>query len=233
MRARYRGLTSGMRDSSSDNTFSFAGHAAAPAAGTQSNSSQSIDTGGSDNSELRTQLPRRALVASRGRLPSILAIEDADSASGKRRTSDRQSSPPTTKAKPVSSPIQEATPSGIGSYQKVSNPSSGSDLFTAYQDELTEYKASLDNATEEESVLQARLHEMAAYANQQFNSLENATHQEMTSMAQQLQVLNSELIAAKQEDEGATYRIEELEEYRAMSNGPKLLSYQKKCIGRT
>ena len=37
-------------------------------------------------------------------------------------------------------------------------------------------------------------------------------------MVQQLQVLNSELTAAKQEDEGATYRIEELERYRMMSN---------------
>ena len=59
---------------------------------------------------------------------------------------------------------------------------------------------------------------MAAYANQQFNSLDNATHQETTSMAQQLQIQNSELTAAKQEDEGATYRIEELERYRTMSN---------------
>ena len=113
--------------------------------------------------------------------------------------------------------VQDATPSGIGSYQKVNVPSSGSDIFTAYQDELPEYKISQDKATEEESVLQARLHEMAAYANQQFNSLENTTHQELTSMAQQLQILNSELLAAKQEDEGATYRIEELERYRTMS----------------
>ena len=37
-------------------------------------------------------------------------------------------------------------------------------------------------------------------------------------MAQQLQILNSELLAAKREDEGATYRIEELERYRTMSN---------------
>ena len=59
---------------------------------------------------------------------------------------------------------------------------------------------------------------MAAYATQQFNSLESATQQEMTSMARQLQILNSELIAAKQEDEGATYRIEELERYRTMSH---------------
>ena len=59
---------------------------------------------------------------------------------------------------------------------------------------------------------------MATYANQQFNSLGNTTHQEMTSMAQQLQILNSELLAAQQEDEGATYRIEELERYRTMSN---------------
>ena len=215
-----------MAEDSSDNAFSFAGHAAAPAAGTQSNSSQSIDTGGSDNSELRTQVPRRALVAPRGRqLPTIPAIEDADSTPGKRRSSARQSSPPMTprtKAKPTSSnppsPIQDATPSGIGSYQKVNVPSSGSDILTAYQDELTEYKTSLDKATEEESVLQARLHEMAAYANQQFNSLENTMHQEMTSMAQQLQILNSELLAAQQEDEGATYRIEELEGYQTMPN---------------
>ena len=67
-------------------------------------------------------------------------------------------------------------------------------------------------------MLQARLHERAAYANQQFNSLENTMRQEMMSMAQQLQILNSELLAAKQEDEGATYRIEELERYRTMSN---------------
>ena len=37
-------------------------------------------------------------------------------------------------------------------------------------------------------------------------------------MAQQLQTLNSELLAAQQEDEGATCRIEELERYRTMSN---------------
>ena len=37
-------------------------------------------------------------------------------------------------------------------------------------------------------------------------------------MTQRLQILNSELQAAQQEDEGATYRIEELERYRTMSN---------------
>jgi len=95
----------------------------------------------------------------------------------------------------------------MGSYQQVNAPSSGSNIFTAYQSELAEYKTSLDRATEEESVLQARLTETAAYAYQQFNFLENTTHQEMTSMAQQLQIPNSELQAA-QEDEGATYRIE-------------------------
>ena len=213
-------------EDNSDNAFSFAGHAAAPAAGTQSNSSQSFDTGGSETSELRPSLPRRSLVAPRGRqLPTIPAIEDRDSTPGKRRSSARQLSPPMTprtKAKPTSSnpppPIQDATPSGVGSFQQVNAPSSGSDIFTAYQSELTEYKTSLDRATEEESVLQARLTEMAAYANQQFNFLENTTHQEMTSMAQQLQILNSELLAAQQEDEGATYRIEELERYRTMSN---------------
>ena len=42
------------------------------------------------------------------------------------------------------------------------------------------------------------------------------THNEMTSMAQHLQILNSELMAAKQEDEGATHRIEELERYWTM-----------------
>ena len=129
---------------------------------------------------------------------------------------------PRTKAKPTSSnppsPIQDATPSGVGSYQQVNAPSSGSDIFTAYQSELAEYKTSLEKATEEESVLQARLNETAAYAYQQFNFLESTTHQEMTSMTEQLQMLNFELQAAQQEDEGATYRIEELERYRTMSN---------------
>ena len=211
---------------SSDNAFSFSGHAAAPAAGTQSNSSQSIDTGGSETSELRPSLPRRPLVAPRGRqISTMQAIEDRDSTPGKRRSSARQSSPPMTprtKAKPTSSnpppPIQDATPSGVGSYQQVNAPSSGSDIFTVYQSELAEYKTSLDRATEEESVLQARLTETAAYAYQQFNFLESTTHQEMTSMTEQLQMLNFELQAAQQEDEGATYRIEELERYRAMSN---------------
>ena len=213
-------------EDSSDNAFSFAGHAAAPAAGTQSNSSQSFDTGGSETSELRPSTSRRPLVAPRGRLmPTMQAIEDRDNTPGKRRSSARQSSPPMTprtKAKPTSSnppsPIQDATPSGVGSFQQVNAPSSGSDVFTAYQSELSEYKVSLDRATEEESVLQARLTEMAAYADQQFRYLENTTHHEMTSMAQQLQALNSELLAAQQEDEGATYRIEELERYRTMSN---------------
>ena len=129
---------------------------------------------------------------------------------------------PRTKAKPTSSnppsPIQDATPSGVGSYQQVNAPSSGSDIFTAYQSELAEYKTSLEKATEEESVLQARLTETAAYAYQQFNFLESTTHQEMTSMTEQLQMLNFELQAAQQEDEGATYRIEELERYQTMSN---------------
>ena len=211
---------------SSDNAFSFSGHAVAPAAGTQSNSSQSIDTGGSDASELRTSLPRRPLVAPRGRqISTMQAIEDRDSTPGKRRSSARQSSPPMTprtKAKTTSSnppsPIQDATPSGTGSYQQVNAPSSGSDIFTAYQSELAEYKTSLEKATEEESVLQARLTETTAYANQQFNFLESTTHQEMMSMTEQLQMLNFELQAAQQEDEGATYRIEELERYQTMSN---------------
>ena len=211
---------------SSDNAFSFSGHAVAPAAGTQSNSSQSIDTGGSETSELRPSLPRRPLVAPRGRqISTMQAIEDRDSTPGKRRSSARQSSPPMTprtKAKPTSSnppsPIQDATPSGVGSYQQVNAPSSGSYIFTAYQSELAEYKTSLEKATEEESVLQARLNETAAYAYQQFNFLESTTHQEMTSMTEQLQMLNFELQAAQQEDEGATYRIEELERYRTMSN---------------
>ena len=211
---------------SSDNAFSFSGHAVAPAAGTQSNSSQSIDAGGSETSELRPSLPRRPLVAPRGRqISTMQAIEDRDSTPGKRRSSARQSSPPMTprtKAKPTSSnppsPIQDATPSGVGSYQQVNAPSSGSDIFTAYQSELAEYKTSLEKATEEEPVLQARLTETAAYAYQQFNFLESTTHQEMTSMTEQLQMLNFELQAAQQEDEGATYRIEELERYRTMSN---------------
>lgn len=93
-----------------------------------------------------------------------------------------------------------------------------SDLFTVYHHELTEYRSSLERATEEEAILQSSMTEMAAIANQQFSSLENATHIEMTSMAQQLQILNSGLMAARQEDEGATYRIEELERYQTMSN---------------
>ena len=87
----------------------------------------------------------------------------------------------TTSSNPPS-PIQDATPSGTGSYQQVNAPSSGSDIFTAYQSELAEYKTSLEKATEEESVLQARLSETTAYAYQQFNFLESTTHQEMMSM---------------------------------------------------
>ena len=214
-------------EDSSDNTFSFNGHAVAPAAGAQSNSSQSFDTGGSDASELRPTHSRRTLVAPRGRqlATALPALEDRDSTPGKRRSSTRQSSPPMTprvKAKPTSSnppsPILDATPSGVGSFQQVNAPSSGSDIFTAYQREISEYKSSLERATEEESVLQARLSEMAVYAEQQFNHLENTANQEMTSMVHQLTTLNSELLASQQEDEGATYRIEELERYMTMPN---------------
>ena len=49
-------------------------------------------------------------------------------------------------------------------------------------------------------------------------SWKSTTHQEMMSMTEQLQMLNFELQAAQQEDEGATYRIEELERYQTMSN---------------
>ena len=214
-------------EDSSDNTFSFNGHAVAPAAGAQSNSSQSFDTGGSDASELRPTHSRRTLVAPRGRqlATALPALKDRDSTPGKRRSSTRQSSPPMTprvKAKPTSSnppsPILDATPSGVGSFQQVNAPSSGSDIFTAYQCEISEYKSSLERATEEESVLQAGLSEMAVYAEQQFNHLENTANQEMTSMVHQLTTLNSELLASQQEDEGATYRIEELERYMTMSN---------------
>ena len=139
-----------MAEESSDNAFSFGGHAVAPAAGTQSNSSQSIDTGGSETSELRAHIPRRQLIAARERLPTMQAIEDADSTPGKRRSSARQQSPPMTprtKARTTSShppsPIQDVTPSGVGSYQRIDAPSSGSDIFTAYQGELSEYKISL------------------------------------------------------------------------------------------
>ena len=106
----------------------------------------------------------------------------------------------------------------MGSFQQVNIPSSGSDVFTAYQCEISEYKLSLERATEEESVLQARLGEMTTYAEQQFNHLENTANQEMASMVQRLTTLNSELLASQQEDEGATYRIEELERYMSMSN---------------
>ena len=121
-------------DDSSDNAFSFAGHAAAAAGGEQSNYSQSVDTGGSDNSELRPNLPGRALVQPRGRPPMMSAIADADPAPSSRRTSTRDLSTPRKRAKPISptppSPIHEVIPSAIGSYQRVSIPSSGSDLFT-------------------------------------------------------------------------------------------------------
>ena len=90
-----------------------------------------VSTGGSETSELRTHLPRRPLIAARGRPPTMQAIEDADSTPVKRRSSARQSSPqmtPRTKARTTSSnppsPIQDATPSGIGSFQKVNVPSS-------------------------------------------------------------------------------------------------------------
>ena len=73
---------------SSDNVFSFAGHAAALAAGTQSNFSQSIDTGGSETSELRPSIPGRSLIAPRGRqAPTMQTIENRDSTPGKRRLS--------------------------------------------------------------------------------------------------------------------------------------------------
>ena len=64
---------------SSDNAFLFAGHAAAPAAGTQLNSSQNFDIGGSETLELRPSISRRPLVAPRGRLmPIMQAIENRD-----------------------------------------------------------------------------------------------------------------------------------------------------------
>ena len=67
--------------------------------------------------------------------------------------------------------------------------STGSDLFSMYQDEVAENEIALERATDEESTLHVRLGEMAICANQQFNMLENPTHNEipthneMTSMA--------------------------------------------------
>eukprot|EP00435_Cladocopium_sp_Y103_P047066 s894_g13.t1 len=71
-------------------------------------------------------------------------------------------------------------------------PSTGSDRFSMYQDEVTENKAMMDRAEEEENKnLNIRMAEMTSYA---------------------------ELSAARQGDEGATYRIEALERYKLMSD---------------
>eukprot|EP00435_Cladocopium_sp_Y103_P069136 s370_g32.t1 len=209
----------------SSDAYSF-GQAAAPAAGSQSNTSQSIDTGGSEASELRRpSIPVRAFVEPRGRSAAMVAIEDnpSEPRSGSRRPPVTTVSPPSTprkKSKPSDppSPIPVVTPSGPGSFQKVSMPSTGSDNYSLYRDEISEYRTMMEKVEEENNDLRLRIGEIYSYANQQFVQLESATQSEMQSMAQQLQLLNAELTAAKQEDEGATYRIEELERYKLMSD---------------
>eukprot|EP00435_Cladocopium_sp_Y103_P026802 s1724_g6.t1 len=76
----------------------------------------------------------------------------------------------------------------------------------------------MEKVEEENNNLCIRMGEMATYAHQKFNQVESTIQLEMQSMAQQLQILNAELTAARQEDEGATYRIEELERYKLMSD---------------
>eukprot|EP00435_Cladocopium_sp_Y103_P017039 s4605_g4.t1 len=211
----------------SSDAYSF-GQAAAPAAGSQSNTSQSIDTGGSDAPELRRpSIPVRAFVEPRGRSAAMAAIEDKDNPSeprsGSRRPPVATVSPPSTPRKKSKrsdppSPIPVVTPSGPGSFQKVSMPSTGSDNYSLYRDEVNEYRTMMEKVEEENNDLRLRIGEIYSFANQQFVQLESATQSEMQSMAQQLQLLNAELTAAKQEDEGATYRIEELERYKLMSD---------------
>eukprot|EP00435_Cladocopium_sp_Y103_P068581 s290_g31.t1 len=76
----------------------------------------------------------------------------------------------------------------------------------------------MERVEEENNDLRIRMGEVATHTHGQFNLLENATQHEMQAMAQQLSILNAELMAARQEDEGATYRIEELERYKLMSD---------------
>eukprot|EP00435_Cladocopium_sp_Y103_P045809 s608_g13.t1 len=211
-----------MADSS--DTYSF-GQAVAPATGSQSNTSQSLDTGGSDASELRRpSIPVRAFVEPRGRTAPMAAIEDqSEPRSGSRRRPVVTVSPPSTPRKKSKtsnppSPIPVVTPSGPGSFQKVSMPSTGSDNYSLYRDEMNEYRSLMEQVEEENNNLRIQMGEMAQYAHNQFHQLERATQSEMQSMAQQLQILNAELMSAKQEDEGAAYRIEELERYRLISD---------------
>eukprot|EP00435_Cladocopium_sp_Y103_P049810 s1489_g15.t1 len=91
----------------------------------------------------------------------------------------------------------------------------------------------MEKVEEENNNLHLRIGEIYSYANQQFVQLESATQSEMQSMTRQLQLLNAELTAAKQEDEGATYRIEELERYKLMSDETSSYLQQQYAALRT
>eukprot|EP00435_Cladocopium_sp_Y103_P043617 s3693_g12.t1 len=112
-------------------------------------------------------------------------------------------------------------------------PSTGSDNYSLYRDEINEYRTMMEKVEEENNDLHLRIGEIYSYANQQFMQLESATQSEMQSMARQLQLLNAELTAAKQEDEGATYRIEELERYKLMSDETSSYLQQQYAALRT
>ena len=116
------------------------------AAGTQSNSSQSFDTGGSETSELRPSLPRRSLVAPRGKTnyrqfrqskTETVHLEKEDHLPDNCRLRWLQGLRRSLHPRIRLHRFRTLHHQGWGSFQQVNAPSSGSDIFTAYQSELS------------------------------------------------------------------------------------------------
>jgi len=139
------GLESGRWKTAVNNAFSFAVHAAAPAGGTQS---IRIENRNTQTSSCGTQGQASCHVSNHGCRTNVNQRQVKCKETIRERERERESrhclQKPMSPSPP--SPIQDATPSGQGSYQKLSMPSTGSDLFSMYQNEVTEYKTALERA---------------------------------------------------------------------------------------
>lgn len=217
----------------SASSFSFT-NPAAPAGGSQAGTSPSIETDGGTvtgtaSGSVKRSTPRK-MIEPRGIAGSASqAVMDVDRTSGK----SKSDTPPTTPKKMprrdispmpsrVSSPMQSipfseayASPMGVGGYP--SGPTGEPEETSMLNEEITQLRKALYNS--EDSVRREELRCLNIWRTSEENAMkiEIAAHDEFVIMNARLGAMTTELQESRQEDEGSTYRIEELERFRDLS----------------
>ena len=236
----------------SASSFSFT-NPAAPAGGSQSGTSPSIDTDGATVTDsVRRSTPRKMIEPRGATRSEAQALMDVDRASGK----SKSDTPPATPKKKLRGEISP-TPSRTNSPPRTDSPSNefsspppsglyptgptqqmeATNALTTTSPDGTYHNGRASSPSEVallneeiENLHQALLnsedrvrHEELRCINVWRNSEENARNIEMTAhdefviMNGQLEQFRTELQESMQEDLGSTYRIQELERFRTLS----------------